>query len=472
MEEKKQDDVIRLGDIFRVLWKNIILVAIVAVVIFVFGIIYTYVIARPQYRAEQTFVVAVTDGDGAVTQGAPSAGIINTVSSLAVGYNVLNPVAEANGLSYGDLREMVTVSSETNNYLIKIAVECGDPDLAAKLANEIFASLSDYVEGNSIDKYYGCTVIESSPATFGAYTSPNKALYLALFFVGGLAAGCIVVYAKEFCTNRFRGKEDVENYLGARVIGYFVNDRAKDSAKNGGREMAGLVKPDMRNYEPYNKLLTNIKYSNVDDPYRVIMVTSSQERELKSSTLANFACCIAYNNHKVLLIDMDMRKPVQHKLFNVSKEKGIIEYVDGSCTAEEIVKHTNYGVDVITAGKRVINPVVIIESANFKKLLSELRGQYDYILLDTPPLLVCSDAAAISKLCDGVIFNMAIKDVRKKMVAAAMRSLRDVNARIIGVNVTKAAADKRDEAYYYYGDKYYANADEEDASFRTGSADD
>lgn len=474
MEENKKEDVIRLGDIFRVLWKNIILIAIITAAVFVCGIIYTYVIAKPQYRSSQSFIVAVRDTNtGEIVDGStPSAFMINTVAGLVKQVDVLLPVAEEHDLSVGTLSGMVSVSYNTSSSsisgIITITVECGDSGLAQTLADEVFASLQNFLTSpsvggsTSVQDVYGCAVIVTSPASAGTYVSPNKALYLVIFLIAGLVVGCIAVYIKEFCTNRFRNKEDVEFYLGERVIGYFVDDRTKAEKKlakrSGGREIAEIIEPDMRNYEPYNKLLTNIKYSDVDNPYRVIMVTSSQERELKSSTLANFACCIAYNEHKVLLIDMDMRKPIQQKLFKVSKDKGIVEYVGGSCTKEEIIKHTKYGVDIITAGKRVINPVVIIESSSFKKLLSELSKEYDYILIDTPPMLACSDAATISKLCDGVVFNLAIKDVKKKKAAVAVRALRDVNARIIGINITKAPVNKRDEAYYYYN-KYYMHSE-------------
>lgn len=462
MEANKNDDVIRLGDIFRVLWKNIILIAIITVAVFVVGIIYTFGIANPQYSSEQSFVVAVRDNStGGITTGTPSTTVINTVSGLVTVTNVLEPVATANNLSLNALRDMVTVTSATNNGIISITVECGDPDQAEKLANAIFASLEDYLERTSISDYYGCAVVEASPASQAVYTSPNKVLYLAIFLIGGLVVGCIVAYVKEFCSSKFRTRDDIESYLDEKVIGYFIDDKSKDrnvSKAENERRSVELVKPSVRNYEPYNKLFTNIKYSDVDNPYRVIMFTSSQEKELKSSTLGNLACCLAYNKQNVVVIDMDMRKPIQHKMFKVPKDSGIIEYIDGSCSKDDIIKHTEYGVDVITAGKKVINPIVIIESSGFKKLIAELVKVYDYVLIDTPPALACSDAAAISKLCDGVIFNVAMRDVKKKKAAIALQSLKDVDAKIIGVNVTKAEASRHDDSYYYYSDKYYISA--------------
>ena len=470
LENNKNDDVIRLGDIFRVLWKNIILIAVITAVIFVCGIVYTFAIAKPQYSAVQSFVVATRDtGTGNITSGTPSTTVINTVSGLVTENNVLAPVAQANDLTAGQLKDMITVSSATNNGIIRVTVESGSAELSVKLANELFDSLETFLRETSIQVYYGCAVVESSPATNGVYTSPNKVLYLAIFLLGGIVVGCIAVYVKEFCSTKFKSKSEVENYLGEKVVGIFVDDTEKGKKsreREGERRHVELVKPSIRNYEPYNKLFTNIKYSNVDNPYRIIMITSSQERELKSSTLGNFACCMAFNKQKVVVIDMDMRKPIMHKLFRVPKDNGIIEYVDGTCGREDIIKHSEYGVDVITAGKKVINPVVIIESVGFRKLLAELLDNYDYVLVDTPPALACSDACSIAKLCDGVIFNVAMSDVKKKKAAAALQSLTGVGAHIIGINITKAVATKQDD--YYYDDKYYisvdASSEEEDGA--------
>ena len=457
LEETKNDDVIRLGDIFHVLWKNIILIAIITAAVFVCGIVYTFAIAKPTYSSESSFMVTLGEDETGVTlTGQPSSGLVSTVARLVTENKVLSPVAEKNNMTVGELKDMITVSSSSNVYIVTVTVECSDADLAKSLNEQVIDSLLAFYAESGAAESYGGAIIVSSPASEGVYTSPNKVLYLAIFLLGGLVVGCIAVYIKEFCSTKFRNKNDIENYLGAKVVGLFVDDKAKDKkTEPNSRRYVELVKPSVRNYEPYNKLFTNIKYSNVDNPYRVIMITSSQERELKSSTLGNFACCMAYNNQKVVLIDMDMRKPIQHKFFKVPKDKGIIEYVGGSCTKEDIIKHTEYGVDVITAGKQVINPVVIIESAGFKKLLAELVERYDYVLIDTPPVLACSDACSICKLCDGVIFNVAMSDVKKKKAAAAMQSLRDVDANIIGINVTKARVDKQDD--YYYNDKYYTS---------------
>lgn len=466
LEANKNDDVIRLGDIFRVLWKNIILIAIITVAVFVVGIIYTFGIASPTYSSTSVISVVKENSSGDSVDYTNSRTLAGNAAELITQEVILREVAHDfadEGVTLTSLKDMISVSSETTSYFVYVTVECGDAVLSGELANALVNELINYSNNSTegIGLVLQGAISVTTEASTGVYTSPNKVLYLAIFLIGGLVVGCIVAYVKEFCSSKFRTRDDIESYLDEKVIGYFIDDKSKDrnvSKAENERRSVELVKPSVRNYEPYNKLFTNIKYSDVDNPYRVIMFTSSQEKELKSSTLGNLACCLAYNKQNVVVIDMDMRKPIQHKMFKVPKDSGIIEYIDGSCSKDDIIKHTEYGVDVITAGKKVINPIVIIESSGFKKLIAELVKVYDYVLIDTPPALACSDAAAISKLCDGVIFNVAMRDVKKKKAAIALQSLKDVDAKIIGVNVTKAEASRHDDSYYYYSDKYYISA--------------
>ena len=479
-EQVQQEETIRLGDLLHTLWKNKILIAVITAAVFLVGIVYTYAIAKPQYRSSSMVLVAVTQ------QSAPSTGefvdynnslkVVNTVARLVQEDVVLDPVADRFDLSPKALSDMIAVSSDDESFIIIISVECGDSTLSMQLADALAEQLVQTMEQEGfVDLKAKLT--QTSNAKPGEYSSPNKALYLIISLLGGLIVGCVTVFLIEFCSAKFRNKRDVENGLGEKVLGYFIDDKLSDGnrrAKGKVRPHASLLPAGLRNYEPYNMLFTNIKYANVDDPYKVIMVTSSKECELKTTIVANFACSLAYNAQRVLLIDMDLRKSSVHKLFKISKEQGIVDYVAGTAGRAAIVKHTTENVDVITAGRSVLNPLVIIESQRFRQLLELLRAEYDYILIDTPPLLACSDACAISKVCDGVLFNLSLRDTTKRQAALALSTLHAVSAEIVGINVTKASADKHDteSRYYYYGyHGYYGSHSEKERRPHTDGAD-
>lgn len=466
--ENQRDTALSLGDIFSVLWKNKILVTVITLVVFAVGVLYTFVIAREQYVSSATFVVAI----GTVDEGSSSSEydftnslrLIETVASLVKEDIVLGAVAEDFSLDEEGLSGMISVTYSTSSFLISVSAQTTDADLSRQLADAVVEQLIYVADNLQGFEFLAGTVTQTSFAKTGVYAAPNKVLYLVLFFCGGLLLGCVAVFCLTVFSTRFKNTKDIEVTLGEKVIGYFLDDRTKEqkgAAKRGGHSSPppALVEPTLRNFEPYNKLLTNIQYADLENPFRTIMITSSHEGELKSTVLCNLAACIARNGKRVCVVDLDMRRPVQHKVFGVNKQTGLVEYLEGSCDRAQIVKRAACGVDVVTAGKRILNPAAVIGHLALRQFLLELRAEYDYVLLDVPPVLACSDACSICKLCDGVVFNVTMNDVRKKEAAQALASLQMVGARIIGVNVTKGVFDGKGALYYYDGHYYGASAD-------------
>ena len=472
----QNEGTINLGEIFRVLWKNIILIVIVAAVFFAGGCVYSYSIVEETYVSRSTVVVAINASSSSTSSDkldtTTTARLLNTIIDLVKEDIVLSTVAQKHNLSTSALSSMTSVSnmsgSNLPSLLVRISVETSDRKLSKDLANEITAQLIEVANTNDAFSFIKGAITQTSEAKDGVYASPNKAVYLLVSIVAGAVVGCLVVFIKEFMSSKFKTRKDVEGILDERIIGYFVNDKKKEreEIKRKGEKihrLPELLEPGTRTYLPYNNLFTNIKYADLERPYQVIMVTSSKEGELKSTIITNLAACIAHNDQRTLIIDMDMRKSVVHKVFKVSKERGLLEYIEGECTEEEIIKHTESGVDIITAGKSIPNPIVVIENSKIAKLIDSLRARYDYILVDAPPVLACSDAVSIGKLCDGVIFNVSMNDVKKKEAKGALESLKMVGTRIVGVNVTKGVDYDRESGYYYYYNNYREYAEKADS---------
>lgn len=461
-EAPERESTIRLGELFAALWKNIVLLAVITAVIFAAGLVYTFGIAEEKFASTATFSVVIND-DADSTQPSNefdltnSQKLIGTVVSLIKGDKIYGMVEDAHpDVTEADLGSCVTVSSGDDSFIISVTAEHPNKTTAMNMANFVVDALINYTNtsDDNLALVLRNAVTRISYAKLGTYSSPNKVLYSAVSLLGGLVVGCVVVFIKEFASNKFRTRKEVEELLEDRVIGAFVDDKSKkEKGRRKGRgshSATRLVEPSVRSYEPYNNLLTNIRYSDLEHPYGVIMITSTGEGELKSTTLANLAACAAHNGKKVLLIDLDLRKAIMHRVFTVPRERGIVDFLDGSRSEEEVIKHTASGVDLITAGRKVLNPVAVIEDSRLGQFIESLRIRYDYIFLDAPPVLVCSDAQAISKFSDGVIFNVAMRDVKKKDAREAIASLRLVGARIIGINTTKCDPKGRGGYYYYY----------------------
>ena len=450
--DNKENDGISLSEIFSMIWKNIILVAIITVCITIVGGIYAFGIAKEKYKSTCIVAVAVESvSNPADVEYTNTLRVIQTVADLVEKDIVLKPVSEQTGISIKELRSIVSTSSSSTSYVFSISAVTTTPELSQKIANLAAKSIENVCETNSVISQFKAHAGIVDEAQLGVYSSPNKPMILLVSFIGGIVSSCIVVFVKEFMSNKFKTKEEIERMSNHIVIGVQYDDKTKGKDKV---KSVSLVEPSIRTFEPYNKLLSNIKYSNLDNPYKVIMSTSTVMNELKSTTAANLAYCIANNGKKVLIMDLDTRKPVLHKTFNVSREKGLVEYIEGSLKKDDIIKKSEYNVDVITVGKHLLNPIAVIESSKLVDLISDLKKDYDYIIVDTPPLLACSDGVIISKLVDGVIYNVAMDSTKKKDVVEGISLLKNVDSKIIGINVTKAIVDKKDSNYYYYNSAY------------------
>ena len=204
--------------------------------------------------------------------------------------------------------------------------------------------------------------------------------------------------------------------------------------------------------ETYKTLRTNIQYSSYDRSLQVMVVTSTQPGEGKSTTAGNTALSLAMDGKKVLLIDCDLRKPSIHKKFRVSNTEGLTEVILGRIKLLETIKPYNTTLDILTSGKIPPNPSEMLGSENMKRLLKELKEHYDYIILDAPPILAVTDAQILSTRADGVIFVVKAGTAKKEQILQAKSQLDKVKAQIIGTVLNAVdTKDSKNQYYYYYG---------------------
>lgn len=211
---------------------------------------------------------------------------------------------------------------------------------------------------------------------------------------------------------------------------------------------------DSTKYEDYNRLKDNVLYMNVDGNTKVIQVESSLMSEGKTTLASNLAVSLGLTNKKVVVVDIDFRRPKLHRMFSLSKDVGVAEYVLEDKKLEEVIKTTEYkNVDVITRGAKVYNSSLLLVSDKFKKLIVELREKYDFVFLDCAPVLQVSDYIHVSKVSDGVLFLVAYGLTTKTQVFEAVKQLKQNNANILGTVFTMYD-NKGDKASYNKGNYY------------------
>lgn len=216
--------------------------------------------------------------------------------------------------------------------------------------------------------------------------------------------------------------------------------------------------------EGYNRLKDNVLYLNTDGTKKVIQVESAVAGEGKTTVTANLAVSLGLTDKKIVVLDLDFRRPKLHRKFGVSRDTGIAEYMRGDIEKKDAIKNTGYkNVDIITRGGNVYNPSLILTSPKFKALIGELKEEYDYVLLDCAPVLLVSDFIHISQVSDGVLFLVAYGSTTKNQVTEAVKELKKNGAKVLGTVFTKydSKKDKYGEGYHYYYRKHYSeNTDE------------
>lgn len=210
---------------------------------------------------------------------------------------------------------------------------------------------------------------------------------------------------------------------------------------------------DFKTNEAYKSLRTNISFAG--DDIHTIALTSSVPNEGKSAVSFNLARAFAEDGKKVLYVDADIRKSVTIARYGVDIEtKGLTHYLSGQKQLEDVIYDTSIkNLNIIFTGQVAPNPAELLGNNRFKKLLSTKREEYDYIIIDCPPLGSVIDAAIIAKECDGAIIVIETDNVSYKLVQRVKKQLDQSGCRILGAVLNKV--EMGGKGYGYYGKGYY-----------------
>ena len=224
-------------------------------------------------------------------------------------------------------------------------------------------------------------------------------------------------------------------------------------------------KPLSFHTENYQKLIANLEYVNVDRKYKVFQITSSLGSEGKSTVLSNIAFLLGQKKQKVILIDLDLRRPKVHYVYDIENKDGLVDYLAGRIPIDKVIKFKkNYGFDVINSGEKTSAIINLLQSNKLKKLIDELKSSYDYILIDSPPVINVSDSLYISRLSDAVIFTLNQESTSISVAKEGVSLLKQNNINVIGIVINRVDLDKSSYGYgygYSYGYNYdYENSDD------------
>jgi capsular exopolysaccharide synthesis family protein len=210
-----------------------------------------------------------------------------------------------------------------------------------------------------------------------------------------------------------------------------------------------VLNPNSTVAEAYRTLRTNLLHAVVDSLPKVIVITSSSAREGKTSICANLAVALAQVGKSTLIVDCDFRQPDLHRYFGLRNGWGIVDVLVGTYSRQEVWKEPADLLKVIPVGSIPPNPVELLDSQRFAEFLADVQKEFDYVLLDTPPIRACSDPIILSSQGDGVLLVLDAKTTRKMSIRQSLRSLAAVDANVIGTVMNNVKGVK--DGYYAYG---------------------
>jgi receptor protein-tyrosine kinase len=227
------------------------------------------------------------------------------------------------------------------------------------------------------------------------------------------------------------------------------------AADDLSQRLVTVIEPNSVAAEAYRTLRTNLLYSFVDDPPRVIVLTSPGAAEGKSTTCANLGVVLAQAGKSVLAVDCDLRVPALHKFFGLRNMRGIVDVLAGEFGLEEVRTEAFPGLKLISTGPVPPNPAEVLGTRRFTDFVDQVRRAFDYVLLDASPVGLVSDPAILAATADGVLLVLDAQNTRKGSVRQSMQSLTAVGANVLGTVMTNVVGSEGDHRYWpSYSDVY------------------
>lgn len=299
----------------------------------------------------------------------------------------------------------------------------------------------------------------------------NEHRFYLLGILLGLVLGFGLAFLIEFNDTSLKNNEDIEKYLELPVMGTIphitINKKTdleikRKSAKSSKqisftqypRSILNFSGDDSVIAESYRSLRTNLSFVSPDHPLRTLVLTSAGPSEGKSLTISNLAVAYAQMGKRTLIVDSDLRRPVQHHIFNQKREPGLSDCFTDNPDFERIIKKTEKdNLFVVTAGTFTPNPAELIASNRMSKLIEYFKEAFDMVFFDTPPIVAVTDATLLSKKMDGLLLVVRSNHTDRMMASRAIGNVRNVGVNVIGTVLNDINLSNRYTSYGYY--KYY-----------------
>lgn len=394
--------------------------------------------------------------------------VMNAVGDLLVEQYELNDlrkvfdVTDDERIDPNSIRNCLAISSVTDTSAVKIVATTRNAELAADICNDLTQVAPKYVEEavgvgsiNTIDK----AKIYKTPV------APNTMKNTVLGMAAAFLIVVMVILIIDYFDNTIKESEKIAKKYDKAIIGEIQQFGEGNKKKKKSKHSTIRSRTDPRGLltdkdvpfnvvESYKTIRANILFTAADSDKKVIAVSSSNPGEGKSTSAANLAIALAQTGSAVLLIDADMRKPVQHRTFRVKNNEGLSTLIIKKSSVEESVKsNVINNLDILPSGPLPPNPSELLSSGNFRSLLEQFSTNYDYVIIDTPPVNVVSDAMVMKDSISGIMLVIRYAMTTYEDLANCMKQIELAKVNMLGF-VLNDVHHNHGANYYNYKYKY------------------
>lgn len=446
----------------RSYWVGILLLTLISTG----GALGWYILQPKVYAAESSGIV-VTAGTENLSMSLAGDNLAKSKAKgyKSVGESILVAESVVKALGLGESAQAVagTVSVDVplDSAEIRVTAQSSDPQKAQKVADAWVIALAAQVY--ALDK--GNAALGMEPASKivplakasvpSSPVSPKLNITLGVGAAGGLLLGFTYALVRNHLDRRIRAAGEIERLFRLAVVGTLpldkrlnltsrvLDDGSEATPNRGGHAMG----------EALRELRTNLNFIDVDNPPRILLITSSLPSEGKSTVVGNLAATIAAAGEDVIVVDADLRRPTVHQVFGVLPDVGVTDVLTGRATIDDVLQEwgPSSHLKILSSGRIPPNPSELLGSRAMEHLLRDL-SQRAIVLVDTPPLLPVTDAAVLSSVADGTLVVARARKTTTDNLQRALKNLGRVRGRVLGVILNCVATKGQvDYSYGYYG---------------------
>lgn len=450
-----------LLSVLRTRWVVIVAATLVSGIVALVASLLT----APTYQARIQFYVTVAGGENAAAsayQGSLGAQQrVQSYAALVESSEIVEQVVDAANVDVepAAVASSVTATADSKTVILDVAVEDSEPKRAMQLADAFGEVLPEVINRLETPDGGGPALAKlteiSSPQLPTDPIAPKTGRNVAIGLLLGFLLGVAIALLNNAFDRRVKTKEQLEQITGGPVVGSIPFREDEDRDKD-----AEHIVPFKEGHSPaaeaFRRLRTNLRFLNVDNPPRVIVLTSSVAMEGKSETAVNLSLALAEAGNSVLLVEADLRRPRVVNYMSMPDQVGLTNILSGQAEFAQVVQATRHeGVDLLACGPLPPNPSELLASDTAQRLFSSLRSKYDYVLVDSPPLLPVTDGALLAKITDGALLIVRDHRTTTDQVGQAVDNLRKAFADLIGTVMIANKPARKVGSYdsYYYSAK-------------------